>query len=1119
MADPKKIDTGTGGFPIDGNRYTYATGDSTEELMGRKVNWSAGDIRVSQTVEDLSPTVKKTLASYLSETTRGKTPSSPSAVSNAYPIQHNSSLQPTDLSFSTKEGYTASPGGMNDEQPQFEKSRTLGDERSKAIPNLRRGREKPVGQAQLDGHTLLKDFVKSDSKTPAVATAEGFNKTITPKLVADVPAEHPIRQYYGEPGLSDSMIYNRFNPDAKFGQYVAPGAGTVVGTPEPDPGSLGSRDSRITHLTNPQFEKPRGYQLGKSTAFNKVRGVSYGVLAQVGVALTMRSGAELGSFGTDYNPTNTAATAAALLPGSAQLGLDRIERDLLRAGNVIADLGGESIDYRTILIDPAAKSWGTLNNVNDEFSGISSFGMQALSAALMVTVLTSIGLLIGTFSLFKSKSTAAKVDSTKRYAPGQYERKYSSSSSSDALHTEETRWLLPGSGNVGGFDLISQLLSGNVDFKALIGIQRTVTPLEGAVTTGLLASFGVTNVTSTGFVGFNFLGNTLASIAKQTAKSPGYYAVLARAINRSILQIGDSFLKIGSAFASVFTNPLKADFVGLGKQILSVIETLRDSKIMKIINSFAQLGDKININSVEALERKKKLAAKDAVSANTTYDLGVIDPVANPHVTRAWSVHRAPDMFVLPSSLGAITSEAAKALNAPSMDHTVKKSSLKYGGIYGKSNPAENSDRISTEDREKFEDVLESEYVPFYIHDVRTNEIVSFHAFLASLSDSYTASYDPIEGMGRVESGKIYKSTNRKLDFSFWLVSTSPEDFDSMWLKINKLTTLLYPQYSKGRTIADEKNSMFAPFSQLIQASPLVRVRIGDLVKSNYSKFNLARTFGYAEPGTAFDGKFSPNTSETSLNNQLFQDKLRKEEANPTVGTKWRLNSVFKAQYLLDNDPSVVADLTFIENEPIPSNILFKILEVNPASSTATIIAVKDENAPPLIPVPPDPLTFPFLVERGFDRLLKIKLKVPINFLSITPEHKGKIKEEVDKNTPGYADKSKYNAAAVDFMSSDEKKGNVIVRSFRSAGGKGLAGFIESMQFEWPTDKQWEVGRGVSESDSRLGRRAPMVCKVTVNFAPVHDITPGLDHRGANRAPIYSVGSMAFDDMYSVKGK
>ena len=57
---------------------------------------------------------------------------------------------------------------------------------------------------------------------------------------------------------------------------------------------------------------------------------------------------------------------------------------------------------------------------------------------------------------------------------------------------------------------------------------------------------------------------------------------------------------------------------------------------------------------------------------------------------------------------------------------------------------------------------------------------------------------------------------------------------------VNKLTTLAYPQWTQGTQLSTTGEDRFIqPFSQVIGASPVVRVRVGDVIKSNYSKFNF----------------------------------------------------------------------------------------------------------------------------------------------------------------------------------------------------------------------------------------------------------------------------------------
>jgi hypothetical protein len=111
--------------------------------------------------------------------------------------------------------------------------------------------------------------------------------------------------------------------------------------------------------------------------------------------------------------------------------------------------------------------------------------------------------------------------------------------------------------------------------------------------------------------------------------------------------------------------------------------------------------------------------------------------------------------------------------------------------------------------------------------------------------------------------------------------------------------------------------------------------------------------------------------------------------------------------------------------------------------------------------------------------------------LKKTPENLKKISQKIfgeDSKGVGFD-------AVANFMNPDN---NAITKSFESAGGKGLAGFIESMQFDWLNQTTWSVD---------LGRTAPKMCKVTISFSPIHDITPGIDHMGYNRAPVYPVGA------------
>jgi len=769
---PGGIDTGTGGFPI-GQNDSLNTYDVGSELgdASPKPRWSPGQINVDKEVKDLSRGTKRTLASYLSDTTLGNTPSSPSSVSNKYPINHVDGHDPDPLSLMDEKGYPTSPDrDLDGHLNKFIPGKQL-QSRSSADTNLKVKRGRQDGNLP-DGNELLK------SVTPPTPAASSMGGKFTPSMNSvNLPDGNPVKQYYGSPNLSNSVIYNRFNPEG--GDYQTLGAA----------------------LSSQQFAKK--YTPGTSEA---VRDMSYGRLAQVGGILSSRASTELNSNSPGYVPD----VLGSALPGPAQIGITRINRDELTAESVIKDLTESSISENT-LVNVAGQSWGTLNNINDQFSGMSNFGMKLLAVALLAALSVVVLAMTALFSIGSSSSPFKKTDGYGRPLYGAY--KVDSAPSGFFTSIPFSLW-------------------------RMLGIENTNNPLNLCIPTGALAFFGmnVSEVTSAGMAARAALNGLQA-----VSESPGYYAILGRMIGLSFVQIGDAFASLGPAFSA-------GAFSGVS-QIFNVVGAIRATRFIRILNIFARVGDR-TIDASKDVGGSRNIADLGAPGFGTRFT-GMIDNLPNTDrlknrmlvtgdgvkpLTLAWASYRAKDLFIVPSNLSLVLdSPHAKSMGSI-RPYNSSIPLLVEGGFERNSysTPDSEGSRIDTNLREAIEKDLESEYVPFYIHDVRTNEIVSFHAFLASLSDGYTASYDTAEGVGRVEPIKIYKSTTRKVDFSFYIAATNEKDFDSMWLKVNKLTTLLYPQFTEGRTITDgSTNTIYMPFSQTIQASPLVRVRIGDLITSN----------------------------------------------------------------------------------------------------------------------------------------------------------------------------------------------------------------------------------------------------------------------------------------------
>jgi hypothetical protein len=576
------------------------------------------------------------------------------------------------------------------------------------------------------------------------------------------------------------------------------------------------------------------------------------------------------------------------------------------------------------------------------------------------------------------------------------------------------------------------------------------------------------------------------------------------------------------------------------------------------------------------------------------------------------------------------------------------------------------------------ENRLELEYMPFYFHDLRTNEVISFHAFMDSISDSFSAEYDSSGGFGRIDDVYIYKKTKRTINLTFWVVSTGNDDFNLMWEKINKLTTLLYPQWSPGRMVSTGLQTFRMPFSQIPTASPMIRLRFGDVIKTNYSKFNLERLFGVQDAfsaGSNFNldptrsqlilehtnatirvrmgvkyaiamGEFSsgyglsesqpilpvadvalhipgmpggnadaytPNTAEelaTIAKNSIpigteigfhawsaedlhkidvtktsvfivgeptkaFQRLALLKGANQGVSAVPVTVTAADSSALMDKwGKAVTAESQFIHwswsGTPLPVYIRKKYIVIDPVThsggyysrgivgykevfnSTAIMadaekrdaaLSDANQNLSPsqkakladgeadaaTLEIAAEPLEVSYSI--WYEVGLQPGVQEKINFAALRARG-----GEIAKALGNHPTKRGATAGNIVFpyiksteltmdlgylgriqapltgkfevlqKSAEELEGeqqffnpqhNAIVRSFQSSGGRGLPGFITSMDLDY--------NNAPFETDV-LGSKAPMWLKITMNFQPVHDIAPGIDASGMNRAPIYNVG-------------
>ena len=110
---------------------------------------------------------------------------------------------------------------------------------------------------------------------------------------------------------------------------------------------------------------------------------------------------------------------------------------------------------------------------------------------------------------------------------------------------------------------------------------------------------------------------------------------------------------------------------------------------------------------------------------------------------------------------------------------------------------------------------------PFYFKDMRNDKILMFRGYIKDLSENIAPTYSSENYIGRSEPVVSYQSTTRTLNFSLDLYANNPDEFESIYQKLDYLTGLCYPEYfndssTEGYTLTRPK-------------PPLCRMRLADL--------------------------------------------------------------------------------------------------------------------------------------------------------------------------------------------------------------------------------------------------------------------------------------------------
>ena len=128
------------------------------------------------------------------------------------------------------------------------------------------------------------------------------------------------------------------------------------------------------------------------------------------------------------------------------------------------------------------------------------------------------------------------------------------------------------------------------------------------------------------------------------------------------------------------------------------------------------------------------------------------------------------------------------------------------------------------------------EGMPFYFKDLRDNTYIFFRAYLQDIVENVVPTWTPANYIGRSNPVYSYQSAERDIGFTLKLFANTESELEKIYEKLNRLTSLCYPQYVKDERLTinsvntDPNGINLTPIFQSNRMKPpLVKMRMGEL--------------------------------------------------------------------------------------------------------------------------------------------------------------------------------------------------------------------------------------------------------------------------------------------------
>jgi hypothetical protein len=194
------------------------------------------------------------------------------------------------------------------------------------------------------------------------------------------------------------------------------------------------------------------------------------------------------------------------------------------------------------------------------------------------------------------------------------------------------------------------------------------------------------------------------------------------------------------------------------------------------------------------------------------------------------------------------------------------------------------SDEYGTLEAEQIESSKNG--MPFYFKDLRDNGYVIFRAFLTGISDNVTPNWTTENYIGRSEPIYKYSNAEREVSFTLTLFAHTAEELDMIYKKMNRLTSMCYPEYLKDPLI----NSGGSGESKLRMKPPIARLRLGEYLGNGITDgmVGFIQSLSYSVPDNSpwetKQGKRVPKNIEATITFKVIKGEVPALNKTPSTG-------------------------------------------------------------------------------------------------------------------------------------------------------------------------------------------------------------------------------------------